>query len=211
MTARCQIYLFTPPLAAADLEAFAPRFAAAAKAVEAASVLLRLAPGAEADAKRIVSALLPIAAEAGAALLVEKDARLAARAGADGAHVAGAALAEALDSLKPERIVGVGGLKLRDDAMSAGEAGADYVMFGEPRPDGWRPHLADTLERVSWWAEIFQTPCVAYAGSPEEAGELAAVGADFVALGDWLWADPEPAKLAAEALRRIRAPAEERG
>ena len=34
--------------------------------------------------------------------------------------------------LKPERIVGVGGLATRHDAMLAAEQGADYVMFGEP-------------------------------------------------------------------------------
>ena len=35
-------------------------------------------------------------------------------------------------SLKPERIAGCGGLATRHDAMLAAEAGADYVMFGEP-------------------------------------------------------------------------------
>ena len=38
----------------------------------------------------------------------------------------------ALEQLKPERIAGAGGLATRHDAMLAAEAGADYVMFGEP-------------------------------------------------------------------------------
>jgi thiamine-phosphate pyrophosphorylase len=114
---------------------------------------------------------------------------LAARVGADGAHIAGGgeALAEALASLQPERIVGAGGLRSRDDAMAAGEAGADYVMFGEPRRDGFTPPLAETIERVAWWAEIFQTPCVAYAARLDDVSALAAAGADFVALGEAVW------------------------
>ena len=61
--------------------------------------------------------------------------RLAARLGADGVHVAGAGeeLDAAIKRLKPERIVGAGSLRTRDEAMTAGEMGADYVMFGEPR------------------------------------------------------------------------------
>ena len=203
MTAACRLYLFTPRLSLDDLDAFAPRFAAALMGGDVASALARLAPGAEGDAKRIVARLADSAAAAGVALLVENDPRLAARAGADGAHVAGAELLQALASLQPERIVGAGHLRLRDDAMSAGEAGADYVMFGEPRPDGWTPPLAETLDRVGWWAEIFETPCVAFAATLDAVAPLAAVGADFVALGDAVWSAPSPEAAVAEATRRI--------
>jgi thiamine-phosphate pyrophosphorylase len=209
MTAACRLYLFTPKLALADLEAFAPRFAAALVAGDVASALARLAPGAEGDAKRIVARLVEAATAANVALLVENDARLAARAGADGAHIAGAGaeMQQALTSLKSERIVGVGQLRLRDDAMNAGEAGVDYVMFGEPRPDGWTPPLDETLERVDWWSEIFETPCVAFAASLDAVAPLVEVGADFVALGDVVWNAPVPEAVVAEANRRLaRAP-----
>jgi thiamine-phosphate pyrophosphorylase len=198
----CRLYLMTPPLRLADLDAFAPRFAAVLATGEVASALARLAPGAEGDAKRIVARLVEIRADADVAILVEHDARLAARAGADGAHVEGSKLAEAITSLKPERIVGAGQLRLRDDAMSAGEAGADYVMFGEPRPDGWTPPLTETVERVEWWAEIFQTPCVAFAATLDSVAPLAAAGADFVALGDAVWSAPSPEAVIAEATKR---------
>ena len=89
MTSHCRLYLITPPLAVADVEAFAPRFQAVLKGGDVASALVRLAPGvAEADAKRVVARLLEIAAPADVALLVDRDARLAARVGADGVHVA---------------------------------------------------------------------------------------------------------------------------
>jgi thiamine-phosphate pyrophosphorylase len=198
----CRLYLVTPPLGLGDLTTFAPRFAAALAAGDVASALVRVAPEAQGDAKRIVERMVEAAARYDAAILIDGEPRLAARVGADGAHVTGVGdrLAEALASLRPERIVGVGGLRGRDDAMAAGEAGADYVMFGEPHRDGWTPPFAETAERVAWWAEIFETPCVAYAARLEDVAALAAAGADFVALGDALWSAPalEPAIVAAE-------------
>jgi thiamine-phosphate pyrophosphorylase len=195
-TSDCRLYLFTPPLTPPALADFAPRLSEALGTGDVASVLLRFAPEAQGDAKRIAERLLAAAAPYEAAILLEGDPRLAARVGADGVHVAGAgeAFAEALASLQPERIVGAGGLRSRDDAMAAGEAGADYVMFGEPRRDGFVPPLAETVERVAWWAEIFQTPCVGYAAQLDDVSALAAAGADFVALGEAVWGASSVAK-----------------
>ena len=73
----------------------------------------------------------------GAALLLDGHVELVARAGADGAHVSGIEpMQDALEQLKPDRIVGVGGLHTRHDSMVAGEAGADYLLFGEPDAEG---------------------------------------------------------------------------
>jgi len=195
----CRLYLVTPPLGLGDLAAFAPRFAAALAAGDVASALVRVAPEAQGDARRIAERIVEAAARHDAAILIE------------GAHVTGVGdpLSDALASLRPERIVGVGALRGRDDAMAAGEAGADYVMFGEPRRDGWTPPLAETVERVAWWADIFQTPCVAYAAQLDDVATLAAAGADFVALGDAVWAAPslEQAIAAAEDAARKAAAA----
>ena len=197
----CSLYLITPPLTGANAGAFASGFVEVLGAARAASALVRLAPGAQGEAKAIVAPLLKAAVSADCALILENDARLAARLGADGVHVAGAgeALEEALESLKPERIVGAGALRMRDEAMAAGEMGADYVMFGEPR--GQVPAMALELlvERVGWWAEIFETPCVAYAESIEAAGKLARAGADFVALDGAIWNAASPAAAARQA------------
>ncbi len=197
----CSLTLITPPLSTANAGAFARTFAEVLAAASAASALVKLAPGAEGEAKAIVAPLLKAAVAADCALLLENDARLAARLGADGVHVAGAgeALEQALESLKPERIVGAGALRMRDEAMTAGEMGADYVMFGEPR--GAVPAMALELlvERVAWWAEIFETPCVAYAESIEAAGRLARAGADFVALDGAIWNASSPTEAARQA------------
>jgi thiamine-phosphate pyrophosphorylase len=72
-------------------------------------------------------------------------------------------------------------------------------MFGEPRGAAPAMALELLLERVSWWAEIFETPCVAYGETIEAAGRLAAAGADFVALDGAIWNASSPAEAARQA------------
>ena len=185
-----RLYLVTPPVA--DAQAFSVTLAAALAAGDVAAVLLCLAEGDERTQINRAKTLSPAVQDKGAALLLDGHADLVARAGADGAHLTGIAeFTAALELLKPERIVGVGGLTTRHDAMAAAEAGADYVMFGEPGAAGERPSFDAIEERVAWWAEVFEAPCVAYAASYEEVAPLAKAGADFIALGDWLWRDPQ--------------------
>jgi thiamine-phosphate pyrophosphorylase len=205
---KSRLYLLTPLLAEAEAAEFAALLGDVLSAGDVACVLVRLAPGAEGEAKKIVSRLIEITRRAEAALLTDNDARLAARVGADGAHIYGPAeaLDEALKSLKPERIVGAGLLRSRDDAMIAGEKGVDYVMFGEPRRDGFTPPAEQTLERVAWWAEIFEPPCVGFAAQLGDIAPLAAAGADFIALGDAIWGAAEPAEALAQAQAALLAP-----
>jgi thiamine-phosphate pyrophosphorylase len=183
-----RLYLVTPRIA--DAQGFSGTLAAALAAADVAAVLLRLAEADERTQINRAKALAPIVQDKGAALLLGGHADLVARAGADGAHLTGmAAFTEAIEQLKPERIVGVGGLATRHDAMVAAEAGADYVMFGEPGAAGERPSFEAIEERIAWWAEVFEVPCVGYAASIDEVAPLVQAGADFVALGDWLWRD----------------------
>ena len=49
-------------------------------------------------------------------------------------------------------------------------------------------------ERLQWWDELFEPPCIGFAASREEAAEFASAGADFVLVGDFIWADPRGAK-----------------
>ena len=68
-------------------------------------------------------------------------------------------------------------------------------------PRGANPAMALELlvERVAWWAEIFETPCVAYAESIEAVGRLARAGADFVALVGAIWNASSPVEAAGAA------------
>jgi thiamine-phosphate pyrophosphorylase len=187
-----RLYLATPEVSdPSSLSASLPGLLAGN---DVAAVLVRLAP---ADPRTLISrikALAPAIQDAGAALLLDIHAELVARGGADGAHLTGIeALEQALPSLKPDRIAGVGGLKTRHDSMTAGEAGADYVLFGEPDASGQRPSLEAISERLQWWDELFEPPCIGFACSREEAYAFAAAGADFVLVGDFIWADPRGA------------------
>src|SRR5471032_2136274 len=175
-------------------------------AADVAAVLLRLKPTDQRTMISRIKALAPVIQDHGAALLLDGHVELVARAGADGAHLTGIeAMEEALPSLKPDRIAGVGGLSTRHDSMAAGEAGADYVLFGEPDAAGQRPSTEAIAERLQWWAELFEPPCVGFAATCEEAREFAAAGADFVLVGDFIWHDSRgPVAALIEAQQTIR-------
>jgi thiamine-phosphate pyrophosphorylase len=191
MTTRTtRLYLVTPPLG--DTAAFQRDLAPALDAGDIAALLLRLEP---ADERTLINRTKSVAAvvqRRDVAILLDGHPELTARAGADGAHLFGiAALTAAVGALKPDRIAGVGGLRSRHDAMLAGEAAADYVMFGDPDRHGGRPSLEAVTERLTWWSELFELPCIGYAGSRDEIAPLAQAGADFIALGEWIWTQGE--------------------
>lgn len=203
-----QLFLVTPQVS--DGVVFADEIATVLDAGVAASVLLRLSVADDATAKQIVKTLAPIVQKRGAALLVEGWPTIVARAGADGIHCIDqkSGLREALESFKPERIVGVGGVRSKHDAMMLAESGADYVMIGEPGRDGRIPPLDSVIERTGWWAELFEVPCVAFAPDLASIPLLAEAGADFVAVGDAVFAHDKGAvegmKLASRLLQQVR-------
>jgi thiamine-phosphate pyrophosphorylase len=204
---RQRFYLFTPRLD--DPASFAGELEAALAAADIAAVLLQLA---ESDERTLIARVKAMAAQVqrrDVALLVDSHAEIAARAGADGAHLSGVeTFAAALALLKPDRIAGAGGLHDRHDAMLAAETGADYVMFGEPDRRGRRLSFEDVQESLEWWAELVEIPCIGYAANPDEVGPLARTGADFIALGDWIWTHPQGAAAAiAAAAEHLAAPA----
>lgn len=191
-----RLYLVTPPVA--DPDAVANDLADALNATDIAAVLLGLAEGDESAQLDCIKALRILIQSNGAALLLDGHAELCARGETDGAHLTGIdAFTAAAPSLKPARIAGCGGLNTRHDAMLAGEAGADYVMFGEPDADGRRPSFDAILERVAWWTETLTIPCVAYAANLDEGEALAGAGADFIALGETVWRDARAVAAAA--------------
>jgi len=196
-----RLYLVTPQLA--DPSGFTRQLTAALDAGDVAAVLLRMADIDERALINCAKALAPGVQSKDAALLLDGRPDLVARAGADGAHLTGlAAFSNAVAGLKPERIVGAGGLVTRHDAMLVAEQGADYVMFGEPLAGGERPAKAAVEDRVAWWAEVFEIPCVGFAASVEDVAPLVAAGVDFVALGDFLWREPDSIATTMNAVAR---------
>ena len=184
-----RLTLVTP--AVDDTRALGAALADALGAAEFAAVLLRLGPSDERTQINRIKAIAPAVQQAEAALIIDGLPELVAKSGADGAHLAGIDdFVEAVEHLKPNWIAGAGGLFTRHDAMLAAEKNADYVMFGEPNERGHRQPFDDILDRVSWWADVFQVPCVGYAAALDEVAPLAQAGADFIALGDFVFSDP---------------------
>jgi thiamine-phosphate pyrophosphorylase len=192
---RQRLYLVTPELG--ETASFARELDAVLGSADIAAVLLRLA---DADERALVNRAKTVAAAVqrrDIALLLDGRVEIVGRVGADGAHLTGIeAFTAALPSLKPDRIAGAGGLRSRHDAMLAGETGADCVLFGEPDRRGNRPQLGAVEDRVKWWADLVEVPCIGYAGNADEVRVLAQAGADFVALGDWIWTYPQGATAA---------------
>lgn len=131
--------------------------------------------------------LIAVIQKAGAAALIRDDAHLARTLKADGVHLTPrpdivAAASEAREILGQSGIVGVDTGGSRHDAMEAGEQAVDYIAFSLPdAPDD--DDIEERLELVSWWAEIFEVPVVAYGvQSAQEAAALAAADADFVSI-----------------------------
>ena len=147
----------------------------------------------EPDASRLDASVLKPLVEAaqkvGAAALIAGDVQLARTLRADGVHLAwsndlAARFTEAREILGARASIGVHGGKSRHDAMTLAEAGADYIAFGVPEGvqdlEGARDRR---FELISWWASIFEVPCIALnTKTAEDAEELIAAGADFLAL-----------------------------
>jgi thiamine-phosphate pyrophosphorylase len=192
-----ELYLIAPLDADA---AFAARLAPVLAATKVAALLLpqgNRPAGAYADA---VAALTPGAQGAGCAVLIEGEPALVRRLGVDGLHLEGplAALEAAIGALKPDFIVGAGGISTRHQAMSKGELGPDYIMFG-PLSGAIAP--ADR-ELAAWWAETMEIPGVL--SDPEAVATTAdAAGCEFLALSASLWGAPDPAAAIAAIATRL--------
>ncbi len=195
-TAACQLYLI------AEAGLGAERLAAALDGGPVACVLLRTATDrTDEDAPRAaIDTLRPVAQAREVAFLVEDLPELAAETGCDGVHLSrdGPRVRDARRLVGPDAIVGACGGDSRHAAMTAAEAGADYVAFGG---DG---EAADP-DLLTWWSGLMTVPSVALCdGDLERAAMLAEAGADFVAVGDAVWAHPSgPAAAVGELLAAL--------
>ena len=187
----CRLYLVTPESFAPPT--FAETLAGALDGGDVASLLISLSSEDEGDWRAALEAILPIAQAHGVAVLLHDRTELAAATEADGVHVEGGpdAVKAARTRLPRDRIVGAGRLRTRHDAMVAGELGVDYVLFGRLDAVIAPEKLEELVERVAWWAEIFEVPCVAAADDLGAVEALARAGADFVALRRAVWSHAE--------------------
>lgn len=169
--------------------------AAAAALIEAVlaaaplqAVLLAPAVGGRLSADT-TRAAIDAAQKAGVASLIQDDDALARALRADGVHLTwssdlGARYRHARETVGRGAIVGVEAGRSRHDAMTLGEAGADYIAFAVAA-DAVDPAAAraERLDLCAWWSEIFEVPCVAFGCiDAEDARALVDAGTDFVAL-----------------------------
>ena len=102
--------------------------------------------------------------------------------------------AEARRLLGSDRVVGVTCGVSRDRAITAAEAGADYVAFGAFFPTMTKTttkHRADA-ELLRDWSETTVVPCCAIGGiTQQNCGPLVEAGADFLAVIGAIWSHPK--------------------
>jgi len=188
-----RLYLITPP--ALDPDRFAEDLEAALAGGDVACLQLRLKDIDDDAIRRAARVLQPIAQERGVAFIMNDRPDLAAEFGCDGVHVGeeDAPYAEARRLLGPDRIVGVTCGDSRDRAVTAAEAGADYVAFGAffPTMTKQAKHRA-RFGTVRNWSETTVVPCVAIGGiTQENCGPLVEAGADFLAVIGAIWNHPK--------------------
>ena len=174
-----------------DPESYA-RITEALDATTAVTLLLTPASGATSFAPDRARPLVKHVQDRGIAVLFVDDAETARETEADGVHITSrpdieAAYGIARGILGPRGIVGVEAGASRHDAMTLGEAGADYVAFGPtpdegaPPDDGDRRHSQADL--IAWWSDLFVVPSVAFGvETAEQAARLSRAGADFIAV-----------------------------
>jgi thiamine-phosphate pyrophosphorylase len=196
---RCRLYFQVPTEGPATLTA---QLAQAMASTDAACVLLCREESALDEAQ--AGSLIDLVQARGLACLIEQDAGLAERLGADGVHIAAdpTIYAESRKRLGESASIGAGCGVNRDDAMRLAELGADYVAFD---PGGTIDAIDQYAELITWWSEIFVVPCVAWnIDNAEQAAQLASLGADFVAPSMRIWRADDPPKLIAEIDSAIR-------
>jgi thiamine-phosphate pyrophosphorylase len=153
-----------------------------------AALLLPRGSRSEGSDKALVKAVAPRAQAAGVAVLIEGDPGLVRTLGVDGIHVEGGIneVRAATQALKPDYIVGAGGIASRHDAMSKGELGPDYIFFGPLSG----PRDPEQREMARWWAEIMEVPSVL--SDPAATAETAtSEGAEIIGLGESVWTASE--------------------
>lgn len=193
-TEPAKLYLISPQDVGGT---FPDRLKAAFEPGIAAAFQLRVKDVGEHELARLAEPLQRLCADADVAFIVNDSISLAKRIGADGVHLGqrDGDIRDARDLLGPSAQIGKTCHDSRHLAMEAGEAGADYVAFGAFYPTTTKPsdYRADP-SILSWWASVFEIPCVAIGGiTPENAAPLVKAGADFLAVCQAVWGKDDPA------------------
>jgi thiamine-phosphate pyrophosphorylase len=202
----CRLYLISPE----RLEhpaIFADELRLALDGGDVAAFQLRLKGVDDEAVARAADTLRPVCQQRGVAFFMNDRPDLAVKLDCDGVHVGQEDMpyAEARRIVGPERQIGVTCKASRDLAMTAGEAGADYVAFGAFFPSSTKTVTNPaSLEIIEWWSELFEIPCVAIGGiTVENCKPVIAAGADFLAVAGGVWNGKDGPEAAVRAFNEI--------
>jgi thiamine-phosphate pyrophosphorylase len=192
-TEPAKLYLISPQEVGG---AFADRLKTALAGGPVAAFQMRVKDVGEHELARLAEPLQRICADHDCAFIVNDSMALAKRLGADGVHLgqSDGDPREARALLGPGAQIGRTCHDSRHLAMEAGDAGCDYVAFGAFYPTTTKPsNYRSKPEILSWWASLFEIPCVAIGGiTPDNARPLIDAGADFIAVCQAVWGKDDP-------------------
>lgn len=181
---QAQIYLITPPNADAS---FADQLADALKGNEVAALLIQRGDREDDAYIEVAKKLIPVAQNEGCAALLDNMPEAVKKLGADGVHMTGnvKSIQTAVKNLKPDAIVGAGGVHSKHDAMTKGEIDVDYVFFGALA--GSNEDELSANELATWWADTFNVPAVCF-----DEGKGSTDAFEFVAVRESIWSADNP-------------------
>ncbi len=198
-----RLCLVTPPVF--EPAAFAPLLDATL-ASGAVTSLIIVTEGFAAETRLAACEKLVAIAQANNVAAIVTDAGLVVPSGADGLHVSDgiAELRRAVAQLRPDRIVGAGGIHSRHDAMLLAETECDYLFFGRFDGDDGAMIHEKTLDLAAWWSALFEIPAIVMGGTSIDClAEAAEARIEFVALRSAIWEHPEGPVAAVEAANRL--------
>ncbi|AWV08421.1 thiamine phosphate synthase [Marilutibacter maris] len=150
------------------------------------------------------SALLQACRAHGVPLIVNDDWQLAARIGADGAHLGegDGDIARAREALGHDALIGASCYDDAGLARAAVAAGASYIAFGAFFPSPTKPNARRAAPALLAATAGLGVPQVAIGGiTPDNARPIVSAGADLVAVISGVFDAPDPAA----AVRAYRA------
>jgi thiamine-phosphate pyrophosphorylase len=198
----CQLYLISPEQI--DLESFKPKLEEALSGGHVSVFQLRLKNIFDDEIIKAAETLIPFCHNYGVQFILNDNAKLAAKVGADGVHVGEEkdGIYEDARKIMGNKVVGVSCYGSIDRAIDFAEKGADYVAFGAFYPTTTKiPKARPEPEILDWWIRNASIPCVAIGGiTPENCAPLVNAGADFIAVVSNVWSNPKGVKKAVEEL-----------
>ncbi len=190
---QAQIYLITPP--EIELASFPDQLAQVLDTAPVACIRLGLSSHDESHISRVADACRAVAHARDVALVIADHSLLAVNLGLDGVHLSDGArrVRRVREELGKEAIIGAFCAASRHDGMIAGEAGADYVAFGPVGVNLLGDGAQAEIELFSWWSEMIEVPVVAEGALDEDSLAALAPVSDFIALGQEVWQNDNPA------------------